>query len=98
MKKFTRLTLLITIAFLSSLVLIGCKKETSETLTAAQEEEAATFSSESETESELVFDDVFDNVMGVNNEVGIAGTGVFGRTAVAGREMNPDSLLRCFTV
>ena len=97
MKKFTPITLSITIALFTSLVFIGCKKETSETLTAAQEEEAATFSTESETESELVFDDVFDNVMGVNNDVGIAGTGVFGRIGTSGRQLNPDSL-RCFDV
>ena len=30
---------------------------------------------ESDAEAEAVFDDVFDNVMGVNAEVGIGGTG-----------------------
>jgi hypothetical protein len=95
MKKSSLVTRLIAIAFFSSLVIIGCKKENSTTLTPAQEEEAATASSESETESELVFNDVFDNVMGVNTEVGVGGTGVFGRVSSTGREMNTDSLSGC---
>lgn len=101
MKKslFTRL---MTIAIMASLFMVSCKKETSDTLTPAQEEEAAKISTESQTESEFIFNDVFDNVMGVNAQVGIGGTGIFGRMAstadgITGREMDLDST-HCFTV
>jgi hypothetical protein len=97
MKKTALFTRLITAAFFTSLVMIACKKETSSSLNPAEEEQAATFSSQSETENEVVFNDVFDNVMGVNTEVGIGGTGIFGRisTTTNGRETNVDSLPSC---
>jgi hypothetical protein len=84
---------------LASLLVIGCKKEHSDTLTSQQEQDAVSYSSEAEAENNVVFDDVFDNVMGVNNEVGVAGTGVFGRiaTGINGRELNIDSV-HCFTL
>jgi uncharacterized membrane protein len=81
MKKSALFTRLITAAFFASLVMIACKKENSGSLSPAEEEQAANYSSESETENEVVFNDVFDNVMGVNTEVGIGGTGVFCRLA-----------------
>lgn len=94
---FTRLITTISIIAIFN----SCKKEVSETVTPVQEEEAITYFSQSETESELVFNDVFDNVMGVNTEVGIGGTGVFGRIssfAGSSREMNVDSLPSCLTI
>jgi hypothetical protein len=103
MKKMSLLTRLITFSLIASIVIIGCKKETSGSgLSDAQEEEAATLSSQSETETELVFNDVFDNVMGVNTDVGLGGTGVFGRTAsgtlTGGRETGVDSIPSCLTL
>src|SRR3954451_19297582 len=100
MKKASLLTRLITISVFASLITIGCKKENSGTLTPAEEEQIATYSSEEETQSELVFNDVFDNVLGVNNEVGIGGTGVFGRMAAGtgGRETNIDSIPPCLNI
>ena len=83
MKKSTLFTRLITAAFFASLVMIACKKENSSSLSPAEEEQVANYSSESETENEVVFNDVFDNVMGVNTEVGIGGTGVFGRSSIS---------------
>jgi hypothetical protein len=101
MKKKSLLTRMITFAFLSALLITACKKENSDSLSPEQEEEAATVSTESQTESEFIFNDVFDNVMGVSPEVGIGGTGVFGRRASEaqgeGREMDIDSAT-CFTV
>lgn len=102
MKKSSLITRLMTFAIFSTILLVGCKKETSENLTPAQEEEAAKISTESQTESEFIFNDIFDNVMGVNSTVGIGGTGVFGRMAStsdgqSGREMDLDSI-HCFTV
>lgn len=91
MKK-SLFTPLIAAAIFISLIIMGCKKENSSSLSAAQEEQAANYSTESEAENEVVFNDVFDNVMGVNSEVGIGGTGVFGRIASNGREMSPDSV------
>lgn len=98
MKKYALFTRLITAAFFASLVMIACKKENSSSLSAAEEEQAANYSTESETENEVVFNDVFDNVMGVNTEVGIGGTGVFGRVSANGREMGLDSLPSCVQV
>jgi hypothetical protein len=99
MKKTSLLTRLITAAFFTSLVMIACKKENSEALTPTEEEQAVTFSSQSEAENEVVFNDVFDNVIGVNSEVGIGGTGIFGRTSTTnGRETNLDSLPSCTQV
>lgn len=99
MKKFYLFTQLITLIFCISLIISGCKKEVSAGLTPQQEEKVATLSSQSETETELVFNDVFDNVMGVNAEVGIGGTGVFGRIASSGeRENGADSIPSCVTL
>jgi hypothetical protein len=84
-----------TAALFTSLVMIACKKEQSDSLSPAEEEQAVNYSTQSETENEVVFNDIFDNVMGVNTEVGIGGTGIFGRVASNGREMDPDSLPSC---
>ena len=73
------------IFLLFSIVILfaACKKETS--LSANEEEFASQASSQSDAESEFIFNEVFDNVMGVNNDVGMAGLGVFG-------QMNPGSI------
>ncbi|MGZ5286961.1 MAG: hypothetical protein ACXWB9_07250 [Flavisolibacter sp.] len=101
MKKTFLMTRLMTLAIFSILLITGCKKETSDQLSPEQEQEAADMASESQTESEFVFNDVFDNVMGVNAEVGLGGTGVFGKRMASdgssGREMDLDST-HCFTV
>jgi len=69
------------IAFFSFLLIFtACQKENSQSGTVDQEEvEAAKASSEADGEAEILFNGVFDDAMGVNDEVGIAGTGVFGR-------------------
>jgi hypothetical protein len=97
MKRSSLLARLITVSAFASLITIGCKKENSGTLTAAEEEQIATYSTEEETQTELVFNDVFDNVLGVNTEVGVGGTGIFGRVASlgSGREMNVDTIPSC---
>ncbi|MFL5740454.1 MAG: hypothetical protein ACJ75B_09580 [Flavisolibacter sp.] len=98
MKKTSLLARFLTAGIFISLALFGCKKELSNSLSPGQEEEAATASSESETETELVFNDVFDNVMGVNEEVGISGTGIFGRINTSSeRDLHTDSV-HCYTV
>lgn len=100
--KISWLASLMATALLASLVITGCKKENSESLTPQEEEEAATAATQSQAESEFVFNDVYDNVMGVNAEVGIGGTGIFGRTAapsaLQGRDMDVDSVAGCWTI
>lgn len=97
MKKSSLITRLITASFFASLIMIACKKENSGSLTPAEEEQAANLSAQSETENEVVFNDVFDNVLGVNSEVGIGGTGIFGRvaTSINGKDFNLDTLPAC---
>lgn len=69
------LLLLLSIAFITA-----CQKEKSRTNTQDEQEmEASKASSESEGEAESVFNGVFDDAMGVNDELGVGGTGVFGR-------------------
>ena len=68
---------LIPITFLFSLLMIvSCQRENSQTMTEEQQQqEASIVSSESDAEAEIVFNDVFDDAMGVNDEVGIEGVG-----------------------
>lgn len=74
MKTMSRMALglsIFTLLFFSS-----CQKE-SETPNPEQEEFAAV-ASESDAEAEVIFNGVFDDVVGVNAEVGFGGTGNFG--------------------
>lgn len=80
--RFISAALLATGFLFSSLVFSSCKKESSQTEQDLQEAEASRVSSESESEAETFFDRVFDDAMGVNDEVGIGGTGIFGRLNV----------------
>src|ERR1043165_964904 len=73
----------------------ACKKENSG-VSAADEENASLSASESNAEAEFVFNDVFDNVMGVNNDVGMQGTGVFGR--FINTYSSSERPASCFTV
>ena len=105
MKFNSSLTRLLTaMVIMASLFAVSCKKESSSAGTAAEREEFASAASESEAEAEIVFDDVFDNVMGVNNEVAIGGTGVFGTANTStgsGEYINGANQLDtnvCFTV
>lgn len=81
MKQRFNLTQLAVLSFFFSLLMISsCQKENSQTGTDEQQQmEASKVSSESDGESEIVFNGLFDDVIGVNDEVGIGGTGVFGR-------------------
>lgn len=83
------------------LAAISCKKETS--VTGPQNEtDFATVSSQSDAEAEIIFDDVFDNVMGVNADLAFGETGVFSvvkSTDVNTRTNNNDTLTTpCFSV
>jgi hypothetical protein len=79
MKSMLKATSLAALLLFSILITItSCKKEASE-LSDAEAKEFGQATSESDAEAEATFDDVFDNVMGVNTEVGIGGTGIFGQ-------------------
>lgn len=71
----------------------SCSKEDSQSGTNEEELQVSQVSGEAEGEAEGTFNEFFDDVLGVNNDVGVAGSGVFfGRT---------DSLIpvpRCFTI
>jgi hypothetical protein len=98
MKKTTLLTRLTTTFFAATLLVIGCKKESSSTLTQQEEEQVAVFTTESETEAQFAFDDVFNNVVGVNADLGTGGVGVFGRTADQPLTEKLDSIPTCVKV
>lgn len=81
MKPRFNLTQLATLTFFFSLLMIAsCQKENSQSGSDDQQEQDASMaSSESDAEAELIFNGVFDDAVGVNDEVGMAGVGVFGR-------------------
>lgn len=68
-------------ALLGTLLFAGCQRENTQQ-EEAQQVEASRVSGESESEAETIFNGVFDDAMGVNDEVAIGGTGVFGRLNV----------------
>jgi len=85
MKTMRNLTKVLTItALVTTTFFVACQKndDGSSSMTQAEQQELATNSSRSDAESEATFDDVFNNVLGVNSEVGVGGTGVFARSAM----------------
>jgi hypothetical protein len=83
----TRLFALVFILF--SVVIFSCTKESSSGGTDSEEQEVSEISSESDAEAEIIFNGIFDDVMGVSDDVGMGGIGVFGR------EMRPQA---CYTL
>lgn len=99
MKTITgTLAALLTTALVTGLFLTACKKEDSEATGTAGKEEFAAAASGSDASAEEVFDDVFNNVMGVSAEVGIGGTGVFGRAAVSSGRLEGTDSAACYVV
>ena len=98
--------LLIFILLFPVLIIFSCKKETSQTLTSQDEEQANVAATESDAEAEDVFDGVFNDVLGVNADVGLGGTGIFSRnssgnygpTDLNGRIDNTNLLPPCLNV
>jgi len=82
---------------MTALFLSACKKQDDES-GANGKEEFAQAASESDATAEEVFDDVFNNIMGVSPEVGIGGTGVFGRVDVSGGRIDGVDSTPCYTV
>jgi len=86
-----------------TMLFIACQKNTDAPQNDAISIEETTVSTEADAEADVNFDDVFVNVMGVNDEVGLGGNiGVFSGRATApnelGRPLGTDSTNRCFTV
>jgi hypothetical protein len=81
---------LIAITFLA-ISFLACNKEGSSEGTPAQEEAATVASSESDAEADILFNGLFDDVMGVNDEVGLAGTGIFGKTIQVNTDGSPGT-------
>ena len=77
---------------------ISCNKEKSGN--EAEETEVSMTSGEADAEAEAVYNGVFDDAMGVNDEVGMAGTGIFGRTIYDNTPGTPGTGRpgACFTV
>jgi len=73
--SFSLTKALATSLFTLVILLYSCGKE--ESLSAEQEQEMAQVSTESSGEAENTFSETFDDVLGVNNEVGLAGSGVY---------------------
>lgn len=105
MNPITSLTRLITgLLILGLLAFPACRKENSGSGQADQQE-FALVAAQTNSENAAIFDDVFDNVLGVNTEVGIGGTGVFGM-ANSGSEWGQEPIsgangadsATCFTV
>jgi hypothetical protein len=92
--------LICSLSVIMMLFALSCTKENSGNGTNEQEEQVSRVSSESEAEAEMIFNGVFDDVMGVNDEVGMAGTGIFGRSALGttGGTNETSRPNACFTV
>jgi hypothetical protein len=79
MKKLhLQVQLFLGLSLLVSIMVFSCKKEVS-ALTEQEEEWANVISTQSDAEAEIIFNGVFDDVFGVNDSVGMFGTGLFGR-------------------
>lgn len=86
----------------ASMMFVACQKSDDTLNSEEVEVQQATLTAEADAEADVLFNDVFDNVMGVNAEVGLsADLGVFGRPAVAAssaRFTGVDSTPHCLTV
>jgi len=74
-----------------TLMLFSCKKENTNGVE-QQEIELSQAASEGDASSEQSYSHIFDDVMGASDEVGVYGSGIFGR------EYGLDTAQRCFTV
>lgn len=85
MKPLNTQVCIITACFVLAITLtFSCKKETSGNLSTQDEKTANVTATQSDAEADDVFNGVFDDVIGVNNVVGIGGTGLFMRNAASG--------------
>ncbi len=93
-QRFMTAKIVFILLFFSLLTIISCKKEQSGSGTDEQQQVAASMaSSEADGEAEGVFNNLFDDVLGANDDVGLSGTGIF-----FGRMDSLTPVTRCFTV
>ena len=78
--KFNSIQLALFAFIFMAVSFLACNKEDSNEGSPAEEEAATVASTESESDADNIFNGLFDDVMGVSDEVGLAGTGIFGRT------------------
>ena len=99
MKTTLKLNRTLVAAFLSVTFFISCSKENSETqdLSPEDETQALQFSTEASAEADIVFNSIFDDVMGANDEVGMAGLGIFGSMSPT-EPGETNRVTSCFTV
>ncbi len=95
--RITLSQLVTTLSIFFLIFIVSCTKESSKNGTDAQEQEVSAVSSESDAEAETIFNKTFDDVMGVNDDVGMAGTGIFGRANMSGSGETARPMA-CFTV
>ena len=69
---------------------MACRKEHSNSTTQQDQEEFAAVIAESDADAESIFNDVFDNVIGVSDEVGISGAGIYNASS--------STSTQCFTI
>jgi hypothetical protein len=107
MKSHSSPSRLLTAVFLfATLIIFSCKKEISDTLSPQDEEQANVAATESDAEAEAAFNGIFDDALGVNADVGLGSTGIFGRNAstnygsadLGGRVDNTNLLPPCLNV
>jgi hypothetical protein len=97
---FTSSLLIFSLIIISS---ISCSKEKSDSGTNdAEQEEISVATGESDAEAETIFNGVFDDIMGTSDDVGMVGTGWYGRSS-SGSQTNIISepgarVLACYTV
>ena len=89
--------------FFSLLVVtsISCSKEKSGAGSDAEQEAVSVATGESDAEAETIFNGIFDDIMGTSDDVGMAGTGWYGRSSGTTRTGDLDALGRvtaCYTV
>jgi len=91
---------------LINFIIFSCKKEVSDTLSPQDEEQANLVATQSDAEAENVFDGVFNDALGVNADVGLGATGIFGRLSagnvgaygIGGRVDNVNQLPACLNL
>ena len=99
MKTTSSFNHLFCISLFSSILFFACKKETVETeLSPEQQQETSAAIAQSEMESEIIFNDVYDNVIGASNEVGLEGTGIFGRLSTNQSTNETARITGCYNV
>lgn len=98
MKTTLGLTVCLLLAFaLVITAMTACKKQHAITDAAAKEAFALVVSV-SDAEADWVFDDIFNNVLGVNTEVGPGGIGIFSRATGDGNGVAGIDSAACFLV